>query len=67
MFGALEIGGFGVGAESEWSVTAGANYTMSERVDLTFGWRHLEVDYREAGVVFDARQTGPFVGATFKF
>jgi hypothetical protein len=67
LFGALELGGFGVGADSEWSVMAGATYDFSERVGLSFGWRHLEVDYSKTGVVFDVQQSGPFLGATFKF
>jgi hypothetical protein len=66
-FGALEAGGFGVGADSEWSVLAGATWQVSARFGVSFGWRHLEVDYREAGVVFDVAQSGPIIGATFRF
>jgi hypothetical protein len=67
LFGTLEVGGFGVGADTEWSVMAGATYNISERVGLSFGWRHLEVDYSETGVVFDVQQSGPILGATFQF
>jgi hypothetical protein len=67
LFGSLEVGGFGVGAESEWSVLAGATYHFSERFSTSFGWRHLEVDYDEDGVLFDVAQSGPLLGATFRF
>jgi hypothetical protein len=67
LFGQAEVGGFGIGADSEWSVLAGATYDFSESFGMSFGWRHLEVDYEDAGVVFDVRQSGPVIGATFRF
>lgn len=67
LFGTLEVGGFGVGADIEWSVMAGATYNVSERFGLSFGWRHLAVDYSEAGILFDIQQSGPVLGATFQF
>ena len=67
LFGALEAGGFGVGADSEWSVLAGATWQVNDRFGVSFGWRHLEVDYRETDVVFDVAQSGLVIGATYKF
>lgn len=67
LFGAVEVGGFGIGADSEWSVLAGATYQINDRFGVNFGWRHLEVDYENDGVVFDVRQSGPVIGATFRF
>lgn len=67
LFGALEVGGFGVGADSEWSALAGATYQFTDAFGASFGWRHLEVDYDEDGVLFDVRQSGPVLGATFRF
>jgi hypothetical protein len=67
LFGALEVGGFGVGAQSEWSVLAGATYQFTETFGASFGWRHMEVDYDKDGVLFDVRQSGPVLGATFRF
>lgn len=67
LFGALEAGGFGVGADSEWSVLAGATYQVTDRFGASFGWRHLEVDYDRKGILFDASLSGPLVGATFRF
>ncbi len=67
MTGALEVGGFGVGADSEWSALLVATYSVSDRFALSFGWRHLEVDYDSADTLFDARQSGPLLGATIVF
>lgn len=67
LFGAVEVGGFGVGADSEWSVLAGASYSFSDTVSASFGWRVLDVDYDKDGVLFDARQSGPVLGVSFKF
>lgn len=66
-FGAADIGGFGVGSEFQWSLTAGLNYAFNESVALGFGWRVLDVDYDDDGVVYDARQSGPILGVTFQF
>lgn len=65
--GALEVGGFGVGADHEWSALATATYRVSDRFGVSFGWRHLEVDYSSGDTLFDIRQSGPLLGATFVF
>ena len=61
------LGGFGVGADLEWSVMAGATYAVTERFGLTMAWRYLAVDYEQDGIVFDVTQSGPLLGATFRF
>ena len=67
VFGNAEVGGFGVGADWEWGLTAGANYAFTDTFSLAFGWRVLSVDYDDKGIVFDATQSGPLIGATFRF
>ena len=67
LFGNAEVGGFGVGADLEWSVMAGATYAVNEWFGLTAAWRYLAVDYEDDGIVFDVSQTGPLFGATFRF
>lgn len=67
LFGALEVGGFGVGADSEWSILAGATYHFTDSFSASFGWRYLDVDYDDDGVLFDVSQSGPVFGATFRF
>ncbi|SDJ54010.1 hypothetical protein [Aliiruegeria lutimaris] len=67
LFGSAEIGGIGLGADLEWGLMAGATYEVNERFGLTFAWRYLAVDYEEDGIVFDVTQSGPLLGATFRF
>ena len=65
--GALDVSGFGVGADSGFSVLAAATYQVSDWFGVSFGWRHLEVDYDSGDTLFDIRQSGPVLGATFAF
>lgn len=67
IFGSAEVGGFGVGAENEWSLVGGANYVINDRFAVTGGWRVLSVDYDDGGTVYDVDQSGPLIGATFRF
>ncbi|SDE71871.1 hypothetical protein [Ruegeria marina] len=67
LFGSADIGGFGVGSDMQWSVQTGANYSFTDRVSLSVGWRYMSVDYQDNGIVFDVSQSGPLIGATFKF
>ncbi|ANT61800.1 hypothetical protein AYJ57_15125 [Salipiger sp. CCB-MM3] len=66
-FGAADIGGFGVGSDFEWSLMAGVSYAFAEDFSLAFGWRVLDVDYDDDGVVYDTTQSGPILGVTFRF
>ncbi|MEM8569967.1 MAG: hypothetical protein AAGG56_03565 [Pseudomonadota bacterium] len=65
--GALEVGGFGIGADSEFSALAAATYEVTEWFGISFGWRHLQVDYDSGDTLYDVRQSGPLLGATFVF
>ena len=67
LFGNAEVGGFGVGADLEWSVMAGATYSITEAFGVSVGWRYLAVDYDKGGIVYDVNQSGPVLGATFRF
>lgn len=63
----LDIGGFGVGADSTWSVLATVNYIASDRFSVSGGYKVLDVDYDHAGHVYDARLKGPAFGLTYRF
>ena len=67
VFGSADIGGFGVGSEFAWSAQLGAEYAVTETFGLVAGWRHMSVDYEDDGFVFDVDQSGPLIGATFRF
>lgn len=67
LFGSADIGGFGVGSDMAWTLQAGANYAVTDLFSVSFGWRHMSVDYEDDGIVFDVSQSGPLIGASFKF
>jgi hypothetical protein len=62
-----DIGGFGVGSELIWDVTASLGYRLSKRATLAFGYRHLDVDYEDGRFEFDAQFSGPYVGLVLRF
>jgi opacity protein-like surface antigen len=66
-----DIGGFDLGSEFSWSVSAALQYKFSNNFSLFAGYRILDVDYdRGAGgdrFVFDVQMRGPMFGATFRF
>lgn len=62
-----DIGGFGIGSDFTYQVVATANYRASDQFYISAGWRHLHLDYSDAGTVFKGSQTGPIIGATYRF
>lgn len=59
------VGGGGADFTGDFLLSAG--YKLSERTALLAGYRHLEVDYRKHGFVFDAVQSGPMLGLDVRF
>jgi len=62
-----DVGGFGVGSEVTWQAAVTANYRATENLILSAGYRHLYLDYRDGGTVFEGAMTGPLIGATWRF
>lgn len=62
-----DVGGFGVGSELTWQVAVTANYQATDNLFLSFGYRHLYLDYSDDGTVFEGAMSGPLVGATWRF
>jgi hypothetical protein len=62
-----DIGGFGLGSDFTYQVVATANYRVGKSTFLSAGWRHLHLDYNEAGTAFEGSQTGPLFGVTQRF
>jgi hypothetical protein len=67
LFSILEVGGGLAGADYEWSLFVGASYALNDWFSASLGWRHLDVKYREDDFTFNAVQSGPVLGATFRF
>ncbi|THJ34285.1 hypothetical protein E8K88_07125 [Lampropedia aestuarii] len=62
-----DIGGFGVGSRLTWQGMAALNYQWSDGLFFSLGYRYLQVDYRRNGKRLDFNQSGPLLGATFRF
>ena len=62
-----DIGGFGAGSRLTWQVLATANYTLTDRLSVSAGYKILRADYRSDGYVFDTTLQGPVAGLTYRF
>jgi hypothetical protein len=65
-----DVGGFGVGAHSDWQVLGTIDYAPNSWIDLHLGYRSLNFDYTASGGLglgFNVHMKGPLLGATFKF
>jgi hypothetical protein len=62
-----DIGGFGVGSDFTYQVVGTLNYRIARSTFVSVGWRHLHLDYDDAGTAFEGSQTGPLVGVTQRF
>ena len=67
-----EIGGFGAGGdELQWNVLFGAAYDVTDLATLRLGWQFYGIDYAttlpDGRFEYDVFQTGPYMGATFRW
>lgn len=62
-----DIGGFGAGSDFSWSALATANYTFTDKLSVSAGYKVLDVDYDHRGHVYDTRLSGPVLGLTYRF
>lgn len=60
-----DIGGFGVESDLTWQLTAAAGYAFSDTVSMLFGYRYLDYDYDQDGLVYDVATSGLVLGLTF--
>ena len=60
-------GGWGVGSDSTWQLLALLNYQASDRLYLSLGYRHQQVDYRQQGKRLDVALAGPMFGLTWRW
>ncbi len=58
-----DVGGFGVESDFMWQVVGTAGYAVSEKVDLLFSYRHLDVDFSEHLFTYDMKTKGFAIGA----
>jgi hypothetical protein len=62
-----DVGGFDVGAKSDWQIAGLVGYDYNKSITLFGGYRYLAVDYAHDGYRADLDMSGPVFGATFRF
>ncbi|PRX10235.1 UNVERIFIED_ORG: hypothetical protein BCL66_10426 [Martelella mediterranea] len=62
-----DIGGFDANSDLTWSFLSTANYTLSEHLSFSAGYKIVDTDYEKDGHVYDTRLSGPVVGITYRF
>jgi len=62
-----DVGGFGIGSDVSWRLVAGVDYKFNNCVSIDAGWAILDVDYQDGPFAYDVRESGPYLGVTFRF
>jgi len=65
--GGVAAGGFGVGSDSFYDVTANVGYQWSKTIGTTLGYRLFDVEYEEGSFLYDVKQEGWLLGLTWAF
>lgn len=65
--GYVDVGGFGAGSDLTAQLLATVNWQARDRMFLSAGYRHLEVDYESGGRGFDVHFSGPILGLSLQF
>lgn len=67
LIGYADFGGFGVGSDLTAQLVATLNWQARDALFLSFGYRHLLVDYDSDGRGADVTFAGPLLGLTYQF
>jgi hypothetical protein len=65
-----DVGGFSLGAHSDWRLEGTIDYTASSWIDLHLGYRSVNFNYQASGGLdlgFNVHMKGPMLNATFEF
>jgi hypothetical protein len=63
----FQIGGFGAASDLTWDTFGAVGYQFNDSISAIAGYRHMDVDYRHNGFVFDVELSGPVIGMTINF
>ncbi len=64
-----DVGGFGVGAHSDWQVIGTIDYVLNSSINLHLGYRSLNFNYQasDSNLGFNVHMKGPMLAGTFRF
>ncbi len=67
-FGLSAYGDIGAGSSRlTWQLRGTVDYAFNKQWSASIGYRHLAVDYRRGGFVYDTSLSGPIVGVSYRF
>jgi hypothetical protein len=62
-----DAGGFGAGSQVTWQIYTGGGKEFKQKYSMFLGYRHLSVDYRDGGFVYNTNMNGMLLGFAIKF
>lgn len=62
-----DVGGFGVGSDFSWQLSAGVKYDFSKNISGKFGYRAFYADYDKSGFLYDMKNEGLYAGVGIRF
>jgi hypothetical protein len=62
-----DAGGFDAGSQVTWQIYTGVGKEFKQRYSLFLGYRHLSVDYRNGGFIYDMGMSGTLLGFGIRF
>ena len=64
-----DLGGFGLGAHTDWQVVGTVDYALNSWINLHLGYRSLNFNYSasDSNLGFDVHMRGPIFAGTFRF
>lgn len=65
--GWFAAGGFGVGSDNFYDVSANIGYQWNKSIGTTLGYRLFDVKYEEGTFFYDLKQEGWLLGLTWAF
>lgn len=65
--GELFIGGFGLGSDFMWDACVNLGYQLTKSVDITLGYRYMDVDYEKGEFLYDVSQDGLIMSLGWQF
>lgn len=65
--GGAGIGGFGLGSDLFYELTANVGYQWNKAIGTAVGYRFFDVDYDDGGFLYDVSQQGWQIGLTWAF
>jgi len=62
-----DIGGFEIGSDFTWQVSTALVYQMTERRNISVGYRHIDIEFQDGERRYESEMSGPVIGFGFKF